>query len=88
MLVWAGALVIIILLLLIFSSVLSSVWLSIFFGGFFGIIYPVIFFFNLPTAGSSASGWTVFFLLNSLQEVLHSGVTVIFPLPTTQLDYV
>jgi fucose permease len=44
MLVWARALVLLILLLLIYSSVLFSVWLSFFFGGFFGIIYPVIFF--------------------------------------------
>jgi hypothetical protein len=39
-------------------------------------------FFDLPTAGSSASGWAVFFL-NSIEEVLLSGKAVIFPLPST-----
>ncbi len=31
------------------------------------------FFFNLPTVGTSANGWTVFFS-NHETEVLHSGV--------------
>jgi hypothetical protein len=50
---------------------------------FFELTNTDSFFSNLSKAGSSASGWTVFFLLNSLQEVLHSGDTVILPLPTT-----
>jgi hypothetical protein len=54
---------------------------------FLGLIYTVTVFLNLPTAGSSASGWTVFFL-NSFLQVLHSGETVIFPLHATTLNNV
>jgi hypothetical protein len=40
-------------------------------GGFLAPHLHCDSFFNLPTAGSRASGWTVFFL-NSFQEVMHT----------------